>query len=116
MRFLRDVAGDSPRADEVEDESPESYAERKRIVIDNPRRGLTAQQKGGVIMAKRLTRDDLADQVAELEEQNCPPVADSRSRLAIYGGGTATRRDSYGISPMSIRFGEPISELEVLER
>ena len=44
-------------------------------------------------MAKRLTRDDLADQVAELEEQNCPPVADSRSRLAIYGGGTATRRD-----------------------
>jgi hypothetical protein len=36
--FLRDVVGDQERADEVEAESPQDYAERKRIVITNSSR------------------------------------------------------------------------------
>src|SRR5580704_14090540 len=35
-RFLEDVLGDDERAEEVESESPEEYAERKRITISNP--------------------------------------------------------------------------------
>ena len=40
VRFLRDVVGDDDRADEVEDESVEDYATRKRLVIEN-----TAQRR-----------------------------------------------------------------------
>jgi len=36
-RFVSDVLGDDDRADEIDDESPEEYAERKRIeIISNP--------------------------------------------------------------------------------
>lgn len=37
VRFLRDVLHDSERADEVEDESVEDYAERRHLRIVNPR-------------------------------------------------------------------------------
>jgi hypothetical protein len=54
------VLGDDDRADEISDESVESYADRKNIdIIDNPRR-LNAS------MANGETKQDLMDQIADL--------------------------------------------------
>ena len=36
VRFLRDVVGDSDRADEIADMSVEEYAEKKKITLSNP--------------------------------------------------------------------------------
>jgi len=58
-RFVRDVLGDTDRAEEIEDESPEDYAERRKmILVGNPR---------GAAMA---TKEDLQDRIQELEEEN----------------------------------------------
>ena len=58
VRFVRDVKGDSDRADEIEDESLESYAERRRIKIENARRRCMA------------TRKELQERIDELESEN----------------------------------------------
>lgn len=68
MRFVRDVLGDSDRAEAIEDESLENYAARRRIRIQNP--------KGVTLMAVR-TRRELLDRVEELETEN----EDLQSRL-----------------------------------
>ena len=58
-RFVRDVLGDPERADEIESESLEDYAERRKIkIVGNPR---------GEDMA---TKDDLLERIQELEEEN----------------------------------------------
>jgi len=63
VRFVRDVLGDSDRADEIEGESVDAYAERRRIAIVNPR--------GGMVMAKRTeTREELKERIRELEGEN----------------------------------------------
>jgi hypothetical protein len=59
VRFVRDVLDDEERAEEIEDESPESYAQRKRITISNPKR-----------RASMTTKADLEERVKELEEEN----------------------------------------------
>ena len=48
VRFLRDVVGDDDRADEVEDESVEDYADRKGLILKNTaqRRTLMANGNG----------------------------------------------------------------------
>ncbi len=61
VRFTRDVLGDPQRAQEIEDEHLESYAERRHIQIVNP--------KGAKLMAVR-TRRELLEKIQELEEQN----------------------------------------------
>ena len=61
VRFARDVREDDELADEIEDESLEEYAERRRIKLLNP--------KGARKMPVR-TRRELLDRIAELEEQN----------------------------------------------
>jgi len=61
VRFTHDVLGDSDRADEIEDESLEKYAERRHIQVVNP--------KGVKKMAVK-TRRDLIDRIKELEEEN----------------------------------------------
>jgi hypothetical protein len=58
-RFVRNVLEDPDRADEIEDESLESYAERRQVkIVGNPR---------GAIMA---TKEDLQERIQELEEEN----------------------------------------------
>jgi len=58
-RFVRDVLGDPDRADEIEDESLEEYAERhKTKIVGNPQ---------GAVMA---TKDELLDRISDLEEEN----------------------------------------------
>ncbi|MGH6878114.1 MAG: hypothetical protein ACREHV_12190 [Rhizomicrobium sp.] len=60
-RFVRDVLGDPDRADEIEDESLEDYAARRkfRIVGKNP--------QGAEAMP---TKEELMQRVKELEDEN----------------------------------------------
>ena len=60
-RFTRDVLGDDDRASEIEDESLESYAERRHYQIQNPR---------GVKHMAIPTRRELVERIKELEEEN----------------------------------------------
>jgi len=60
VRFVRDVLGDADRADEIEDESLEDYAERRKMkIVGNPRRGTTMP-----------TKEELMQRIKELEEEN----------------------------------------------
>ncbi|HEY6291484.1 MAG TPA: hypothetical protein VI455_07985 [Terriglobia bacterium] len=61
VRFTRDVLGDDDRADEIEDESLEDYAERKGIRVVNPE---------GVRKMAVPTRRELLDRIEELETEN----------------------------------------------
>ena len=58
-RFVRDVLGDSVRAEEIDDESLEDYAERRKINMRvNPHGGHMA------------TKEELEARIRELEEEN----------------------------------------------
>ncbi|MBA3916496.1 MAG: hypothetical protein H0X25_22155 [Acidobacteriales bacterium] len=59
VRFLRDVLEDDDRADEVEEESLDDYAERKHIQIENPSR-----------KNNMATNAELKRKVRELEDEN----------------------------------------------
>ena len=59
VRFVEDVLGDSERADEIADESVESYAQRRRFEIINPQRRRVVS-----------TKQQLEEQIRELEEEN----------------------------------------------
>ena len=59
VRFTRDVLDDPDRADEIEDESLEDYAARRKIEIINPRR------KTAMATTRELKR-----RIRELEEEN----------------------------------------------
>ncbi len=60
-RFTRDVLGDEARAQEIEDEPLEHYAERRHIQIVNPK---------GVIRMATPSRRELLDRIEELETEN----------------------------------------------
>ena len=61
-RFVRNVLDDDERADEIEDESPESYADRKRIeILPNPHRRVPHMA---------TTKADLEARIDELESEN----------------------------------------------
>jgi hypothetical protein len=61
VRFTHDVLGDPDRADEIEDESLEEYAERRHVQVVNPK---------GVRKMPVQTRRELIERVKELEEEN----------------------------------------------
>ena len=61
VRFVRDVLGDEDRAADIEDESLEEYAERRRIQLTNP--------KGARHMAAP-SRHELLERIDELETEN----------------------------------------------
>ena len=64
VRFVRDVLDDPDRADEIEDESVDDYAARRRIdIVDNPRRRRNAMPQG-------RTKADLEAEIEELREEN----------------------------------------------
>ena len=71
VRFVRDVLGDPDRAEEIEDESLDSYADRRKIRLTNPQR-----MKSRVIrevedyMPKGETKAELLEKIQELEEEN----------------------------------------------
>jgi hypothetical protein len=68
VRFTRDVREDDDRADEIEDESLQDYADDRHIKLSNP--------KGSRKMAVP-TRRELQDRIQELEAAN----EDLQSRL-----------------------------------
>src|SRR5438093_11184091 len=63
VRFTDNVLGDPDRADEIEDESPESYAERKGIEITNPH----IRRK---TVARIRTKAELEAEIEELQQEN----------------------------------------------
>ena len=63
VRFTRDVLDDPARAEEIEEESLEDYAERRRIHIINPKRR-------NRIMARGKTKANLEQEIANLREEN----------------------------------------------
>ena len=84
-RFVRDVLGDDDRAQEIEDESAESYSDRKRIeIVDNPQRKnapMATQTKAELVQVLDnagekiaellnpiLTREQLVEGLQELDE------------------------------------------------
>ena len=61
-RFVENVLDDSDRADEIEDESPEEYAERKHIrVLDNRHR-----RRVRTVPSNK----ELQERIRELEDEN----------------------------------------------
>ena len=64
VRFTRDVLGEPDRAEEIEDESLDDYAERRKIQITNPSIRRTA------IMAQGKTKAELEAEIADLQEEN----------------------------------------------
>ncbi len=67
VRFVRDVLDDDERADEIQDETPEEYAERKGIQIAaNPSDSRLHLER----RAPMPTKEELEDRIAELEEEN----------------------------------------------
>src|SRR5262249_49398556 len=63
VRFTDNVLGDPDRADEIADESPESYAERKGIEITNP----NIRRK---TVARIRTKAELEAEIEELQQEN----------------------------------------------
>ena len=64
VRFTRDILGDPDRADEIEAESLEDYAERRKVKLTNSFKRRTA------IMARGKTKAELEDRIGELEQEN----------------------------------------------
>jgi len=64
VRFTRDMLGDPDRADEIEDESLEDYAERRKFTITNP------NQRSTHNMADTRTKAELEQEIADLEQEN----------------------------------------------
>ena len=60
VRFVRDVLDDPERAAEIEDESIEDYAERRKFEIVNPRRRTNTVE----------SKADLEQKIEELESEN----------------------------------------------
>ena len=63
VRFTRDVLGDPDRADQIEDEELEDYAERRKFTLTNPRTRSTNKADG-------KTKAELEAEIADLEEEN----------------------------------------------
>ena len=61
VRLVRDVLDDDDKADDIEDETLEDYAEHRHIKLANP--------KGAAHMAAP-TRQELLDRIEELETEN----------------------------------------------
>jgi hypothetical protein len=62
VQFLRDIVGDDDRADDLEDESVSSYADRKHITISNsPQRRTNFMPSGNGGNGDTLTKAELQD-------------------------------------------------------
>ena len=87
VRFTRDVLDDPERADEIEDESLEDYAERRKFSITNPNGRSTH-------MADGKTKAELEAQIEDLEAEN-QDLQDQLDAIAdIAGGGDQDDEDS----------------------
>ena len=77
-RFVENVLDDSDRADEIEDEDPLDYAERKHIrVLDNPHQRRTRAMP---------SNKELQERIRELEDEN-DELRDTLDDIAGLAGG-----------------------------
>jgi hypothetical protein len=65
VRFVRDVLDDPDRAEELEDESVDDYADRRHIQLTNPQRRRHMANGGN-----GRTKQDLLDEIADLQAEN----------------------------------------------
>ena|SRR5579872_5140588 len=87
VRFTRNVLDDPDRADEIEDESLDDYAERRKFTITNPNRRSNH-------MANGKTKAELEAQIDDLEAEN-QDLQDQLDAIAdIVGGGDQDDDDS----------------------
>ena len=68
VRFTRDVVGEPERAEEIEGESLDDYAERRKIQFSNPGWRLTVAKK--TLEDYREEVKDLKQQIRDLEDDN----------------------------------------------
>jgi predicted RNase H-like nuclease (RuvC/YqgF family) len=68
VRFTRDVVGDPERAEEIEGESLDDYAEHRKIQLSNPGRRSTMARK--TVEDYRDEVEDLKQQIRDLEDEN----------------------------------------------
>lgn len=64
VRFTRDVRGDPERADEIEAESLEDYAEQRKVKLIN------SFQRKAIMPSTTKTKADLEAQIADLRAEN----------------------------------------------
>jgi hypothetical protein len=64
VRFTRDVLGDPERADEIEAESLEDYAERRKVKLIN------SFQENAIMPRTTKTKADLEAEISDLQEEN----------------------------------------------
>ncbi len=80
VRFVRDVLQDDDRADEIEDESLEHYAERRHIKLLNPevRYMATKQELQERIQELEQENEELQSQLDEIADIVAPPDEDDQ--------------------------------------
>jgi hypothetical protein len=65
VRFTGDVRGDPERADEIEAESLENYAEQRKVKLIN-----SFRKRNAIMPSTTKTKADLEDQIADLQDHN----------------------------------------------
>ena len=93
--FLRDVRQDDERADEVEADSPEDYAARKRITITNLSERRTTDVANGNDMTKRELEDAI-DQATQILQAAYVPEASREDLAAAIGDALAALEGDVG--------------------
>jgi len=85
VRFLRDVVGDDDRADEVESESVEDYATRKRLVIENTAQRRVNNVANGNNSMTKADLQEVCDQVQDILSQAYAPESSREDLAAAIG-------------------------------
>jgi hypothetical protein len=65
VRFTRDVLGDPDPADEIEAESLEDYAERRKVTLINP-----SHRRKLIMPSTTKTKADLEAEISDLQDEN----------------------------------------------
>jgi hypothetical protein len=86
-RFVRDVLGDDDRADEIGDESVESYAERKHYKIENP--DWRVRTMATTDTSTKADLQDAIDSAVEILQAAYVPEADRETLACAVGDALA---------------------------
>jgi hypothetical protein len=98
VRFLRDVVGDSSKADEIDDMSLEEYADKKRIHLANPGRMKKAIKKAKRAVkraAKKLTRKTKKNPKRKRPRRNLDEIPEVQKVYETFQGHAATKIREY---------------------
>jgi hypothetical protein len=83
---VRDVLGDDDRASDIEDQSPEDFADSRGVVITNPRRQAMANgSNGGNGDMSKAELQDCIDQAKQILEDAYQPESDRETLAGAIG-------------------------------